>query len=919
LRRLLSSLGVVAATATALVALPVVSRPAVDPHPVAASVTSLPLAGQPGGRGVLADSGRHITRHFQLAGVTWGSGTLPAGAQVQLRARTHGHWSQWSPLAMPDGGPDAGSADARAAAAHHVAATEPLWVGNADGAQARVVGPAGGPVAVPTDLKVVLVDGGTSNADSQPGPPTTIGGSVASADVSQPTIYTRAQWGANESLRSRNGSDCAKPDYGSTIRMGFLHHTDNPNGYSSSSVPSIIRSIYAYHVESNGWCDIGYNFLVDRFGRIWEGRYGGITKPVIGAHTGGFNTNSFGVSMIGNFTSTTPSSAMLSAVEKLFAWKLSGYYLDPLAKTTMTAGSFSGSRYRAGTTVSFNVVSGHRDADTTTCPGSSGYGQLPNVRRGIIATLGAGLVAPSIMPASIPWGLGKSFTISAGVVASQTWTVSVTDALGNVVKALPVATASRSTPITGAWDGTDNNGLPVPPGTYTLSLSSQSGTATALPYSATVTIAPPVTVTGPSTSPLGGTVQLAGTAPPNTDVTLNLQRGDTALPAQLVHTTGPTWTASFTADDDYSWSATVANYTTPVQTTKVAPTVTSPMPSNSALFVPSGGSVQLAGTALPLAATSVHVTTTVPGAAAVTGPELPVDLNGNWSAATMTPTVPTTVVITDSRGVSSPPLTIYPVAAPTASSATAGYSARSLVVTGNAGGAPVPVKIYSKPANSSTYTLATTVTPLASGGYTAKLTLPAVSQSTPFSWKVSTGFASDVARSVTVLPAFAPTAAGPRVAHYASRLAISGKAVPGDTVTLLVRPSGGTTWRTGATAIATSASTWSASYVLRSDTEWAARTISGTSATQATAIAPTIHGPSSAPRLSYITLTGTAGPGKRVVVSQLPRGTTTWQQVAAVTTSSSGRWSARVRLVHRASYRAVSNGRASAVWSVTFS
>jgi hypothetical protein len=585
----------------------------------------------------------------------------------------------------------------------------------------------------------------------------------------------------------------------------------------------------------------------------------------------------------------------------------------------MTAGSFSGSRYRAGTTVSFNVVSGHRDADTTTCPGSSGYAQLSNVRKGIIATLGAGLVAPSVTPASIPWGLGKSFTVSAGVIAAQSWSVSVTDALGNVVKALPAATASRSTPIAGAWDGTDNNGLPVPPGTYTLSLSSQSGSATALPYSATVTITPPVTLTGPSTAPLGGTVQLAGTAPPNTDVTLNLQRGSTPLPAQVIHTTGPTWSASFTADDDYSWSAALGNYTTPVQTTKVAPTVTSPMPTNGALFVPSGGSVQLSGTALPVTATSVHITTTSPGAAPVTSPELPVDLNGNWSGATITPSVPTTAVITDSRGVSSPPLTIYPVGAPTASSATAGYSARSLAITGNAGGAPVPVRVYSKPANSSTYTLATTVTALPNGGFTTKLTLPSVSQSTPFSWRVSTGFGLDATKTVSVLPAFAPSATGPRVAHYASVLSISGKAVPGDTVTLLVRPAGGTEWRTGATVTAASASTWSASYRIRSDTEWTARTLSGTSPTQATVVAPTIAGPRAAPRLSYITLTGTAVPGKRVVVSQLPRGTTTWQQVAAVTASSSGRWSARVRLVHRASYRAASNGRASTAWSVTFS
>src|SRR3954447_14141984 len=184
---------------------------------------------------------------------------------------------------------------------------------------------------------------------------------MAEAAQSQPTIYTRAQWGADEHLRLRA---CPKgPDYSSTIKMGFIHHTDGPNGYTAAQVPSILRSIYAYHVESNGWCDIGYNFLVDRFGRIWEGRYGGITKPVLGAHTGGFNTDSFGASLIGNFTSTTPPAAMLSAVEKLFAWKLGTNYANPLGKAQMLAGSFSGSRFAAGSRVTFNVVSGHRDAD----------------------------------------------------------------------------------------------------------------------------------------------------------------------------------------------------------------------------------------------------------------------------------------------------------------------------------------------------------------------------------------------------------------------------------------------------------------------------------------------------------------------------------------------------------------------------
>ena len=113
--------------------------------------------------------------------------------------------------------------------------------------------------------------------------------------VAQPTIYSRAQWGADESIRNKSALR-----YG-TINGGFVHHTVNANDYTEAQVPAILRSIYAYHVKSRGWSDIGYNFLVDRFGRIWEGRYGGIDKPVVGAHTLNYNEYSFAMSAIGNF------------------------------------------------------------------------------------------------------------------------------------------------------------------------------------------------------------------------------------------------------------------------------------------------------------------------------------------------------------------------------------------------------------------------------------------------------------------------------------------------------------------------------------------------------------------------------------------------------------------------------------------
>ena len=112
------------------------------------------------------------------------------------------------------------------------------------------------------------------------------------------------------------------------VHAGFVHHTVNANDYTPDEVPGILRSIYAYHTQSRGWSDIGYNFLVDKFGRIWEGRYGGVDRPVVGAHTLNYNENSFAMSAIGNYETAQPTAAMLQAYGVLFAWKLSLHGVD---------------------------------------------------------------------------------------------------------------------------------------------------------------------------------------------------------------------------------------------------------------------------------------------------------------------------------------------------------------------------------------------------------------------------------------------------------------------------------------------------------------------------------------------------------------------------------------------------------------
>ncbi len=152
------------------------------------------------------------------------------------------------------------------------------------------------------------------------------------------------------------------------VHAGFVHHTVNANGYRAEDVPAILRGIYAYHTRSRGWSDIGYNYLVDRFGRIWEGRFGGVDRPVVGAHTLGYNDDSFAMSAIGNYDITKPSRAMVQAYGALFAWKLSLHGVD--ASSTK---QYVTSRY-------FQAINGHRDAGQTACPGKYLYAKLPRIR-----------------------------------------------------------------------------------------------------------------------------------------------------------------------------------------------------------------------------------------------------------------------------------------------------------------------------------------------------------------------------------------------------------------------------------------------------------------------------------------------------------------------------------------------------------
>ncbi|MHB1468170.1 MAG: peptidoglycan recognition protein family protein, partial [Solirubrobacteraceae bacterium] len=199
---------------------------------------------------------------------------------------------------------------------------------------------------------------------------------VLDAGPGQPPIIARRAWAGHDSPPAR------APEYG-TVELAFVHHTDSPNGYSPAEVPALIRSIYLYHRFSNGWNDIGYNFVIDRFGRIFEARAGGIDEPVVGAQAGGYNGFSTGIALLGDYEAIRLSSAARQSLQKLIAWKLSLHGAPVAGEITVHCepGGAVYSRFPANAAVRLSRVSGHRQADATSCPGEALFRQLPEIRR----------------------------------------------------------------------------------------------------------------------------------------------------------------------------------------------------------------------------------------------------------------------------------------------------------------------------------------------------------------------------------------------------------------------------------------------------------------------------------------------------------------------------------------------------------
>jgi hypothetical protein len=387
---------------------------------------------------------------FDMVGLHWqGPGT------VEFRTRSFvGRWSAWR-RADPEGEdlPNVGTPETRATRGWRVG--NPYWTGSSDRIEYRLRGNVRRLRAyfvLSPEVRIPLRR--VSLTDS-------------------PLLIDRETWGANEAIRR------APPSYATALQFALVHHTAGTNSYTASQSAAIVRGIEIYHVKGNGWNDIGYNFLVDKYGQVFEGRYGGVDKPVIGAHAEGFNTGSVGVAMLGTYGTSAPSAVARTALARLLAWRLDIAHVDP--KSTLTWVSGGNARFAAGVPVFIRAVSGHRDTGFTSCPGAALYSQLDAIAQQAQSDGLPKLYAPSVRGA-----LGGQVRFRARLSESLSWTVTVADATGTVV----ATGTGTSQDVDWTWDAST-----AAPGSYSWTTSAgdnvrpASGTIGAKPVSLAITSA----------------------------------------------------------------------------------------------------------------------------------------------------------------------------------------------------------------------------------------------------------------------------------------------------------------------------------------------------------------------------------------------------------------------------------------------
>ena len=350
-----------------------------DEHPSSEAplLVQQPLSGLGGGETIREI---HQDTPFSMVALTADDLT---GTSARVRAKKpDGSWGPWYEAEALEGVGD-GSPGPRG--------TEPVFVGRTTTVQIAVTRPDGAAATTPPpsaeakpglgyvpatieqpfgqNINAVLISPPQAPVDVNVPMPR-----AALAPGVPPHIITRAQWGADESMR------CGPPRYDDGVRAGVVHHTAGSNDYAPQDSAGMVQAAYAYHTRTLGWCDVAYNALVDKYGQVFEGRAGGMDRPVVGGHTGGFNQNTWGVAMIGNFDIVPPTPIQLRTTARLLGWRLGMDRVDPRGTVVLTSSGGPFTRFPRGATPTLPSIFTHRDTGNTDCPGNAAYALMDRIR-----------------------------------------------------------------------------------------------------------------------------------------------------------------------------------------------------------------------------------------------------------------------------------------------------------------------------------------------------------------------------------------------------------------------------------------------------------------------------------------------------------------------------------------------------------
>lgn len=341
---------------------------------------------------------------FTMLGFRWSDGSDPA---IAVRVSEDGEdWSTWTPVpTQPDGGPEPGSGERRRAA-QAKSVSSPVWAGESRFLQYRTAQSApdmriqfintealakpaasSGFIDEPTDpLEDPDVDPPRSDeeaAGEEEDPPRRPRDRNEEENEKPVKVRGKISKQVIERKKWDRGNDC-KPRRKSRegdFEAAIVHHTVNANDYSRNESADMVLGICRFHRNGNGWDDIGYNFVVDKYGQIFEGRAGGLSRSNIGAHAIGFNEQTVGVANLGTFEKNEQSKEALKTEGALIKELGRIHDFKPDDKVKLVSGGGSGNGYPKGKKVKLNTISGHKDAGQTDCPGSKLYGQLKKLRK----------------------------------------------------------------------------------------------------------------------------------------------------------------------------------------------------------------------------------------------------------------------------------------------------------------------------------------------------------------------------------------------------------------------------------------------------------------------------------------------------------------------------------------------------------